>query len=96
VKILKKVILSIGVISIGLLLSMLFTACTSSSPRTYNNYIYNNINFGSNRNASFKMGVQDACKTANGDYTKNHTLFNSNESYKIGWESGRLHCKGRK
>ena len=85
-------------VATGLLLS----ACTasssplSSSSMSYeNNYIYQGINFGSDRDASFKKGVQDACKTADGDYTKDHNLFNNNESYKVGWEDGRLQCKGK-
>jgi len=78
-------------LTVGLLLS----ACTSSSPVSYNDYIYNGINFGSDRDASFKQGVRDACKTADGDYTKDHNLFKNNESYHIGWEDGRLQCKGK-
>ncbi|WP_415406496.1 hypothetical protein ACLHDG_12080 [Sulfurovum sp. CS9] len=74
---------------------LLLTACTSSSINSYNDYVYQGINFGSDRDASFKKGVQDACKTADGDYTKDHTKFNSNESYRIGWEDGRLKCKGK-
>lgn len=74
---------------------LFLTACTSSSPTSYNDYIYNGINFGSDRNASFKKGVQDACKTADGDYTKNHDMFRNNEGYRIGWEDGRLQCKGK-
>ena len=79
-------------ITVGLLL----TACTSSSPVSYNDYIYQGINFGSDRDASFKKGVRDACRTADGDYTKDHDKFNNNESYRIGWENGRLQCKGNK
>ncbi len=70
------------------------TACTSPTPK--NSYIYEGINFGSDRNINFQKGVQDACRTADGYYTKDHTLFNGNESYKIGWEDGRLECKGKK
>ena len=84
-----KSILIWGSITAGLL----FTGCASSHA---NDYIYQGINFGADRDASFQKGVQDACKTADGDYTKNHTLFKSNISYRVGWEDGRLHCKGRK
>jgi len=80
-----------GAIVIGLLLS----ACTSSSVTHENDYVYQGINFGSDRDASFKKGVQDACKTADGDYTKDHNLFKANTSYRIGWEDGRLQCKGK-
>lgn len=73
----------------------LFTACTSSDLAPENAYIYNGINFGADRNTEFKQGVRDACRTADGDYTKDHNKFNNNESYKIGWEDGRLQCKGK-
>ncbi len=86
-----KIFLTNVTITIGLLL----TACSSSGPSLENAYIYNGINFGSDRDESFKQGVRDACKTADGDYTKDHTLFKTNESYRIGWEDGRLQCKGK-
>jgi len=73
---------------------LIFSACTSSSINSNNNYFYNGINFGADRDASFKKGVKDACNTANGNYTKNHYMFNNNKSYKDGWEDGRLQCKG--
>jgi hypothetical protein len=57
------------------------------------NYVYNGVDFGINRDENFKQGVRDACRTAKGDYTKNHALFNNNLSYKDGWESGLLKCK---
>jgi len=87
----KKTLIATASIATGLLL----TACTPSSVPHRNSYIYNGINFGSARNASFKHGVRDGCKTSDGDYTKNHNLFNSNVSYKVGWEDGRLKCKGK-
>ncbi len=74
---------------------ILLPACTSSSITHENDYVYKGINFGPDRDASFKKGVQDACKTADGDYTKDHHLFKTNESYRVGWEDGRLQCKGR-
>ncbi len=90
----KKTLITTTAIATGLLLS----ACTSSSLPPLSGgsaYIHNGINFGSDRDASFKHGVQDGCRTSDGDYTKNHTLFNNNESYKVGWEDGRLQCKGK-
>ena len=74
---------------------LLLTACTSSSINSYNDYVYQGINFGSDRDANFKQGVRDACRTADGDYTKDHSKFKNNESYRIGWEDGRLQCKGK-
>ena len=75
--------------------ALLLTACTSSGPSLENAYIYNGINFGGDRDESFKQGVRDACRTADGDYTKDHNLFKTNESYRNGWEDGRLQCKGK-
>lgn len=86
-----KTLLITTTLTTGLLLS----ACTSSSLSLENDYIYQGINFGSDRDASFKHGVRDGCKTADGDYSKDHNLFNNNESYKVGWEDGRLQCKGK-
>jgi hypothetical protein len=102
-----KILFNTAAISAGLL----FTACTppdipmgnssgvsmgnSSKVSMGNSYIYNGINFGADRNADFKQGVRDACRTEDGDYTKNHTMFKNNESYMIGWEDGRLKCKGK-
>ena len=90
----KKTLITTTAIVTGLLLS----ACTSSSLSMSsggNDYVYNGVNFGSDRNTDFKHGVRDGCRTSDGDYTKNHTLFNNNESYKVGWEDGRLQCKGK-
>ena len=79
----------------SLVAGLLLSACTSSSMTLEDDYIYQGINFGSDRDASFKKGVQDACRTAGGNYTKDHNKFNNNESYRIGWENGRLQCKGK-
>jgi len=59
-------------------------------------FIYRGHDFGANRNTEYQLGVKDGCKTSDGDYTKNHGLFNENESYHNGWEHGRLHCKSQK
>ena len=83
------------VVNITIFTGILLTACSSSSVSHENDYIYQGINFGPDRDASFKKGVQDACKTADGDYTKDHNLFKTNVSYRVGWEDGRLQCKGK-
>jgi hypothetical protein len=88
---LTKILLATMLTATGLLL----TACTSSGISLENAYIYNGVNFGADRDASFKHGVKDGCKTSDGDYTKDHNLFNNSESYKVGWEDGRLQCKGK-
>ena len=82
-------VLVIGFVCIG---------CTSSGVNSIGNgteYMYNGINFGYDRDASFKYGVQDGCKTATGAYTKNHELFNNDESYKFGWGEGRIKCHNK-
>ena len=93
-----KTLITSTAIAAGFLLS----ACTSSDINSYDNnvyqgsnYIYQGINFGSDRDASFKKGVRDACRTAGGNYTKDHSQFKNNESYRTGWEDGRLQCKGK-
>lgn len=81
----------------GIIIIHLLTGCTSSLSYnlTKDSFIYQDINFGSNRNKNFKLGVIDACRTADGIYTKNHKKFNSNKSYRVGWKLGRLKCKGK-
>ena len=74
---------------------LLMNACTSSSVVLENDYVYRGINFGPDRDANFQQGVRDACKTADGDYTKDHQMFRNDVSYRVGWEDGRLKCKGK-
>jgi hypothetical protein len=40
----------------------------------------------------FQRGYKDGCRTANGNYTKNHKLFNDNLEYHEGWFGGRKEC----
>ncbi len=88
--------------SIFLAASLLFTACgevpdlDGVSASSSGDFVYRNHNFGSNRDAEYRKGVKDGCKTSDGDYTKNHTLFNAENDYRVGWEHGRMHCKGAK
>ena len=82
-------------IALCIFLGLTFTACTSSGGPSYNSYVYNGMNFGSNRNDAFKRGVQDGCRTASGTYSKDHEAFNVNISYKNGWADGRLQCHGK-
>jgi hypothetical protein len=82
-------------IGTSVVIGFLLTACTPSAPSNKTSYIYHGINFGTDRNFDFRKGVQDACRTANGQYTKNRELFNNNISYKTGWEDGRIQCKGK-
>jgi major membrane immunogen (membrane-anchored lipoprotein) len=60
--------------------SLLFTACTSSSLPV------------NAQTPSFKSGSQDGCATASGTYTKNSDSFNNNKDYQDGWFHGRKKC----
>ena len=79
----------------ALIAVLLLSACTSSTLTAPNDYIYRNINFGPDRDGNFRQGVQDACRTADGDYIKDHNKFKNMPSYRVGWEDGRLKCKGK-
>jgi hypothetical protein len=70
------------------------TATAPSSQEA--SFVYQGINFGTNRDADFKRGVKDGCTTASGAYAKDHASFNTSSSYRTGWENGRLKCKGKK
>jgi len=75
------------------MLGFLLSGCTSSTMISSDDFVYKGINFGAKRDANFKQGVRDGCRTEAGDYTKNHDKFKFNESYKVGWEDGRIQCK---
>jgi len=60
--------------------SILFTACTSSTPAPII------------KSESFKLGEKDGCQTATGEYTKNSDAFGSDKDYKDGWYAGRKNC----
>jgi len=79
--------------------ALLFTACgevpnLDTATASSGDFVYNGHNFGTNRNTEYKKGVKDGCKTSDGVYTKNHSLFNTENDYHVGWEHGRIHCKG--
>ena len=77
---------------------VLFSGCVSSGHRVMHkkgDFVYRGHDFGPNRDTPYRQGVMDGCKTKDGDYTKDHTSFNTNESYHMGWEHGRMHCKAR-
>ena len=70
------------IINITLLatVSLLFTACTSPDiPAVV-------------ESPSFKLGAQDGCTTATGEYTKDGAAFDNDKDYKDGWYSGRKNC----
>ncbi|SFV50733.1 hypothetical protein MNB_SV-6-1836 [hydrothermal vent metagenome] len=88
----KKRIIVKGVLFV--VITSMFAACVGSPKASPNDFVYNNHNFGPNRNLEYKAGVVDGCKTSSGDYTKNHGKFKLSEDYHSGWEHGRLKCKG--
>jgi len=59
--------------------SLLFTACTSSTPVLM-------------KSPSFKLGEKDGCATATGEYRKNSDAFKMDADYKNGWYKGRKNC----
>ena len=63
-----------------------------SASSTDTSFIYQGHDFGTHRNDRFKKGVIDGCSTADGNYSKDHTLYRSDLSYKAGWQDGRLKC----
>ena len=68
------------------------TSAGGQSAASGEHFIHNGHDFGANRHEEYKKGVVDGCKTAHGEYTKNHDLFQSSDHYRAGWEHGRLHC----
>ena len=89
-------ILRISLLTLAATAAFLLTACGGGPSIGGDTFMYNGHNFGENRNADFQKGVRDGCKTSTGAYTKNHALFNNNNSYHTGWEDGRINCKGTK
>jgi len=63
-----------------------------STAESGEHFVYKGHDFGASRNETYKKGVVDGCKTAGGDYSKDHKLFQSSDDYRAGWEHGRLHC----
>lgn len=59
--------------------TLLFTACTSSSAPLV-------------KSPSFKLGEKDGCTTATGEYRKNGDAFDKDKEYKDGWYAGRKNC----
>jgi hypothetical protein len=74
----KSKILLLMLLSLGV-----FTACTSSSTPAVSKIA---------RSADFKLGQQDGCTTASGEYSKNRELFKNNTQYNDGWFYGRKQC----
>jgi hypothetical protein len=76
--------------------ALFFSACGGGGPTPQEgDFIYRGHDFGPVRNSVYRQGVMDGCKTVDGDYTKNHGLFNDSIDYHDGWEHGRLHCKSK-
>jgi len=77
--------------------AILLSGCVSSEESIApgsEDFVYRGHDFGPDRDAEYRQGVKDGCRTSDGDYTKNHVSYKTNESYHAGWEHGRLHCKG--
>jgi len=70
-----KTILNISLIAT---VSLLFTACTNSTPIV--------------KSPSFIEGEKDGCSTASGTYIKNSDSFKNDKDYADGWFYGRKNC----
>ena len=70
-----------------------FTACSTHETAGPNGYVYKAINFGENRSETYIKGIKDGCKTAQGEYRKNHQLFKNDNMYHDGWFAGRNKCR---
>jgi len=74
--------------------TLLFSACTSNNTLPYlGGYVYSGITFGKNLSDYYKQGIRDGCRTAQGFYTKSHTLFKTADDYYDGWFLGRNRCR---
>lgn len=89
---------SLAILSLITAGTLLFTGCTEAPTpgnlSSADDFVYRGHNFGPDRDAEYIQGVKDGCKTSDGDYTKDHKLFNAENGYRVGWEHGRLHCTG--
>jgi len=85
--------ITIGTLS--LVIAPIFIACSGSPKVSSNDFVYNGYNFGPDRNAGYKAGIYDGCKTSTGEYAKDHEKFKLDIDYHNGWEHGRLKCKGK-
>jgi len=72
----KKIISAVCIATV----SLLFTACTSSTATPMV------------KSPSFESGEKDGCTTASGAYTKNSDAFKTDTDYKNGWFYGRKNC----
>jgi len=73
---------------------MVFIGCEKTDPTPAEGGFYvSGIYFGQNLKYQYKNGARDGCMTAQGDYQKQHTLFNHSKSYNDGWFAGRNLCK---
>ena len=71
-----------------------FTGCEhKTEPVAKGGYYHSGIYFGKNFSTNYRQGIVDGCTTAQGKYTKSHTLFNNSVDYNNGWFLGRNRCK---
>ncbi len=65
----------------------------SSTAEARGYFCLQGYNFGRNLGHTYKQGVRDGCRTANGHFIKNYLLSGTSESYVKGWNTGRATCK---
>jgi len=84
-------IMMLSIVCMGLSLM----SCSSKHHVSRNDFVYNGINFGADRDASYQQGVRDGCATTAGNYTKDSDRFKVDKSYRVGWADGRLQSEER-
>ncbi|MBN2721863.1 MAG: hypothetical protein JXQ77_03495 [Campylobacterales bacterium] len=56
-------------------------------------YYYDGYNYGSQRDALYRNGVQDGCSSKKGIWRKNIYQYNNSYSYRSGWNAGYRQCR---
>jgi len=81
----------IGKKTLGVLFvaTMVFSGCVGPD-----DFVFEGENYGAKRSEPYKDGVIAGCKTAKGNYKKDHESFNTIKDYNDGWFAGRRRCQG--
>ncbi len=56
-------------------------------------FCYGGINFGKDLTPMQKKGITDGCRTGQGYFFKDYSLFESSKEYRVGWLKGRRVCR---
>lgn len=88
----------------GMTILLMATGCTTTAPmleepqtvpshNVYNQPVIQETPIQNSDSVLFKQGHRDGCTTAHGKYTKDRTLFNTEQDYNDGWFAGRQKCQ---